>query len=57
MFVDVLQAQPDDYLSKIAWLAGIRLDQLMLDNIDVVTDLDASLKGARLLMCNPTLGE
>ncbi|WIA42770.1 hypothetical protein OEZ86_008710 [Tetradesmus obliquus] len=50
------QAQPGDYLSKVAWLAGIRIDKLMLDNTDVVKDLDASLQGMKLLLCNPTPG-
>ncbi|WIA42784.1 hypothetical protein OEZ86_008723 [Tetradesmus obliquus] len=49
------QAQPGDYLSRVAWLAGIRLDNFMLDNTGVVKDLDARLQGSRLLLCNPAL--
>ncbi|WIA17476.1 hypothetical protein OEZ85_014315 [Tetradesmus obliquus] len=50
------QAQPGDYLSKVAWLAGIRLDKFMLDNTGVVKDLDAQLQGGQLLLCNPAPG-
>lgn len=50
------QSQPDDYLSKVAWLAGIRLDKFMLDNTEVVRDLDAPLQGIQLLLCNPATG-
>jgi hypothetical protein len=53
----MLQAQPGDYLSKVAGLVGIRLEKFMLDNTDVVKDLDASLQGSQLLLCDPTPGE
>jgi len=57
VLVCLLQAQGGDSLSKVAWLAGIRLDKLMLDNTDVVRDLDAPVQGMQLLLCNPALGE
>ena len=53
----LLQARPGDYLSKVAWLAGIPLDRFMLDNTDQVKDLDAPLQGVQLLLCNPRQGE
>jgi hypothetical protein len=57
-FVEMLlQAQPGDYLSRVAGLAGIRLEKFMLDNTDVVKDLDAALQGSQLLLCDPTPGE
>ncbi|WIA08089.1 hypothetical protein OEZ85_007552 [Tetradesmus obliquus] len=49
-------ARSGDYLSKVAWLAGIPLDAFMLDNTGQVTDLDASLQGVQLLLCNPKQG-
>jgi hypothetical protein len=52
-----LQARPGDYLSKLAWLAGIPLDHFMLDNAAVVKDLDAPLNGTQLLLCSPQRGE
>jgi len=51
------QAKSSDYISKIAWLAGIPLEQLLLDNTNVVVDLDAPLSGATLLLCNPAQGQ
>lgn len=53
----LLQARSGDYLSKVAWLAGIPLDAFMLDNTGQVKDLDASLQGVLLLLCNPKQGE
>ncbi|KAF6250132.1 hypothetical protein COO60DRAFT_910396 [Scenedesmus sp. NREL 46B-D3] len=50
------KARPGDYLSKVAWLAGIPLDRFMLDNTDQVKDLDAPLQGVQLLLCNPRQG-
>eukprot|EP00775_Hariotina_reticulata_P009157 gene9157-biopygen11054 len=50
------QAQPTDYLSRVAWLAGIPLKQFMLDNVGNVKNLDASLAGVRLLLCQPAQG-
>lgn len=44
-------------MSKIAFLAGIRLDTLMIDNTDNVKDLDAPLEGKQLVICNPRAGE
>ncbi|KAF6264603.1 hypothetical protein COO60DRAFT_73096 [Scenedesmus sp. NREL 46B-D3] len=46
------KARSGDYLSKVAWLAGIPLDSFMLDNTDRVRDLDAPLQGVQLLLCN-----
>jgi hypothetical protein len=40
----------------LAWLSGIRLDQLLLDNVAAVKDLDSSLGGTQLLLCNPKQG-
>jgi hypothetical protein len=53
----LLQARSGDYLAMVAWLAGIRLDQLLLDNTAYVKDLDSSLQGTQLLLCNPKQGE
>ncbi|KAF6244013.1 hypothetical protein COO60DRAFT_121768 [Scenedesmus sp. NREL 46B-D3] len=50
------KARPGDYLSKVAWLAGIPLDRFMLDNTDQVKDLDAPLQGVQLLLCKPKQG-
>jgi hypothetical protein len=52
MYVAV-QAGPTDYLSRVAWLAGIPLNQFMLDNTGIVKDLDTPLTGLRLLLCKP----
>jgi hypothetical protein len=52
----VLQAQPGDYLSKVAWLAGIPLDRFMLDNVGNIKDLDAPIQGTQLLLCNSKQG-
>jgi hypothetical protein len=51
-----VQAQPGDYLSKVAFLSGIKLQQFMLDNMAIVKDLDAQLQGTQLLLCNPAQG-
>jgi hypothetical protein len=45
------QAKGTDYLSRVAWLAGIPLDKFMLDNTEAVRDLDAALAGVNLLLC------
>jgi hypothetical protein len=44
-----------DYLSKVAWRAGIPLEKFMLDNTAIVKDLEAPLQGTSLLLC-PWLG-
>jgi hypothetical protein len=51
------QAKGTDYLSRVAWLAGIPLDRFMLDNTEAVKDLDAPLAGVNLLLCGPAPGE
>jgi hypothetical protein len=51
------QAKGTDYLSRVAWLAGIPLDKFMLDNTEAVKDLDAPLAGVNLLLCGPARGE
>lgn len=51
-----VQARVGDYMSKIAWLAGVPLDAFMMDNVANVKDLDGSLEGKRLLVCNPEQG-
>jgi len=56
-FTLVHQAGPTDYLSRVAWLAGIPLDKFMLDNTATVKDLDAPLTGINLLLCGPAPGE
>ncbi|KAF6260274.1 hypothetical protein COO60DRAFT_907568 [Scenedesmus sp. NREL 46B-D3] len=50
------KARPGDYLSKVAWLAGIPLGRFMLENTDQVKDLDAPLHGKQLLLCKPKQG-
>ncbi|KAF6264602.1 hypothetical protein COO60DRAFT_1698194 [Scenedesmus sp. NREL 46B-D3] len=50
------KARPGDYLSRVAWLAGIPLDRFMLDNTDRVKDLDTPVQGVQLLLCNPQQG-
>jgi predicted Rdx family selenoprotein len=50
------QAQPADYLSRVAWMAGIKLETFMLDNVGNVKDLDAPLAGTSLLLCGPAQG-
>jgi hypothetical protein len=51
------QAKGTDYPSRVAWLAGIPLDRVMLDNTEAVKDLDAPLAGVNLLLCGPAPGE
>lgn len=48
-----IQAQPGDYLSKIADAAVIRVGQLLLDNNSTLRDLNKPLSGTQLLLCNP----
>ena len=50
---DLLQAGASEYLSKIAWEAGIDLAQFTWDNRNQVKDLDAALAGTKLLLCSP----
>ena len=56
MLLHVLQARPGDYLSKIAWLAGITLDKFMLDNVGNVKDVSVLPPGTKRLLCNPQPG-
>eukprot|EP00878_Enallax_costatus_P009741 GHUV01010173.1.p1 GENE.GHUV01010173.1~~GHUV01010173.1.p1 ORF type:complete len:216 (+),score=39.77 GHUV01010173.1:557-1204(+) len=51
------KARAGDYMSKIAWLAGIDLEKFMIENAGIVEDLDAPLKGISLLVCNATRGQ
>jgi hypothetical protein len=51
------QAQAGDYLSKIAIHCGIRLEKLLLDNIEQLDNLDTPVVGKLLLLCNPRAGE
>jgi hypothetical protein len=53
----LLQARAGDYLSKVAWLAGIDLEKFMVDNTASVKDLDSPLQGTQLLLCNPRQGK
>jgi hypothetical protein len=53
----LLQAQPGDYMSKVAWLAGIPLEKFMLDNAATVKDLDAPLSRTQLLLCDARKGK
>lgn len=55
--ITAVQARAGDYLSRIAWIAGLSYEQFMLDNVDNVKDLDASLQGKKLRVCNPAQGE
>eukprot|EP00878_Enallax_costatus_P028282 GHUV01030534.1.p1 GENE.GHUV01030534.1~~GHUV01030534.1.p1 ORF type:complete len:437 (+),score=68.02 GHUV01030534.1:910-2220(+) len=50
------KAKAGDYMSKMAWLAGISLDKFMMDNVGIVKDLDKPLEGTNLLVCNPKPG-
>jgi hypothetical protein len=52
----LLQARSGDYLAKVAWLAGIPVDRLLLDNTAYVNDLDSALQGTQLMLCNPKQG-
>jgi hypothetical protein len=52
-----VQVKPGDTLLKIAWRAGITLDALLLDNVDNIKSLDASITGVMLLLCDTGLGE
>ena len=52
----LMQAQPGDYLSKVALTAHIPLDQFMLDNVGQVKDLDDPLAGTKLLLCSAAPG-
>ena len=52
------QAQPNDYLSKIAFDAGVLLKKLAADNFSVLKDRDpaASLAGLTLRICGASTG-
>jgi hypothetical protein len=52
----MLQASASDYLSKVAFDAGIGLEQFLLDNSETIKDLDASLAGRQLLLCTKNTG-
>eukprot|EP00877_Chromochloris_zofingiensis_P004388 jgi/Chrzof1/13950/Cz08g19040.t1 len=45
-------AQKGDYISKVAKIANIELEALLLDNQQVILDLDEPLEGKRLRLCN-----
>uniref|UniRef100_A0A383VXT3 LysM domain-containing protein n=1 Tax=Tetradesmus obliquus TaxID=3088 RepID=A0A383VXT3_TETOB len=50
------QARQGDYLSGIAYRAGIDIEQLLLDNVERLDRLDAPLAAKQqLLICNPKL--
>lgn len=49
----LLQAQPGDFISKVADAAVIRVGQLLLDNNSTLKDLDKPLEGTQLLLCDP----
>lgn len=52
----LLQARQGDYLSGIAYRAGIDIEQLLLDNVERLDRLDAPLAAKQqLLICNPKL--
>ena len=50
------QAVQGDYLSGIAYQAGVPLQQLLLDNLVVIKDLGAPLTGKRLQVCKASSG-
>ena len=45
------QASAADYLSGVAFRTGVELETLLADNLDTVKNLDAPLKGTRLVVC------
>jgi hypothetical protein len=45
------QARPGDHLSKVAFLAGMDVGKLLMDNLDVIPSLDRPLAGTRLRLC------
>ena len=49
------QAVPGDYLSKIAFLSGVPLATLLVNNSKALKDLDAPLAGKPLLLCGTEL--
>lgn len=49
------KAAPTDYLSNIAWRAGIPVEKLLSDNLDVIKDLDSPLAGKSLVVCGSTV--
>jgi hypothetical protein len=49
----MLQAQPGDFISKVADTAVIKVGKLLLDNNSTLTDLDKPLEGTQLLLCDP----
>jgi hypothetical protein len=53
----LMQARAGDYLSGVAWRAGIPLERFMEDNTETVKDLDAPLHGIQLLLCSPNPGK
>ena len=48
-----VQAEEGDYLSRIAMLANVPVEQLLADNIQQVPDLSSDLTGKDLLLCKP----
>jgi hypothetical protein len=49
----MLQAQPGDFVSKVADTAVIKIGKLLLDNNSTLKDLDKPLEGTQLLLCDP----
>eukprot|EP00775_Hariotina_reticulata_P001085 gene1085-1421_t len=47
------EAQPTDFLARIAQASGIRLSTLPKDNLDIVKDIGLLLTGLTLRLCNP----
>lgn len=45
------QAQPGDYLSKVARRAGIKIEQFVQDNVQQLDDLSKPVAGKDLLVC------
>jgi hypothetical protein len=44
-------AKPNDFLSRVALLAGLPLPKLLLDNAKVIADLDTPIAGKTLALC------
>jgi hypothetical protein len=49
-------AAAGDYLSALAGATGVPLERLLSDNAAAIQDLDRSIQGRSLLICNPTKG-
>lgn len=46
------QARKGDYISKVAQIFNVELEDLLLDNQRVILDLDEPIEGRRLRLCN-----